>query len=314
MSNSLGKDTVKLKSCPFAAEFEWKNFQPALLENHIKVDKINKLLISGNKKISYMNHFNYENKLTNYCRNKNLSKIIFNKYNIPYPKYELLSNVKNNNIINFNFPLILKPIKGSRGQGMVGDIKDIKNLNERIISINPDNYIIQEQKKGKTYRILILNNKIIYVKESLPPFIKGNNADSISILIKKLNDQLKKKNKDFYVKRISYNYIREQGFDKDSIPPNNKKIFITNVINLGNGAQDYNYIPISDIHPVNLELFLKVSKIFKLNFCGIDYITNDLTTPYYFSDGNVLEVNTKPGFVGILENNPSFFLNTLFNK
>lgn len=314
MSVYLGKDPANLKSCPFAGEFEWKSFQPALLKNNIKVDKINKLLISGNKKISYMNHFNNKNKLTNYCRNKNLTKIIFDKYNIPYPKYELLSNVNNNNINNYKFPLILKPIKGSRGQGMIGDIQDIKNLNERIISINPDNYIIQEQKKGKTYRILILNNKIIYVKESLPPFITGNNKDTISMLIKKLNDQLKKKNKDSYVKRISYNYIREQGFDKYSIPPNHKKILITNVINLGNGAQDYIYIPISHIHPVNLELFLKVSKIFKLNFSGIDYITNDLSTPYYFSEGNILEVNTKPGFVGILENNPSSFLNTLFNK
>ena len=261
-----------------------------------------------------MNHFNNENKLTNYCRNKNLTKIIFDKYNIPYPKYELLSNTNNNIIKYFNFPLILKPIKGSRGQGMIGDIKDIKNLNERIISINPHNYILQEQKRGKTYRILILNNKIIYVKESLPPFIIGNNKDSIPILIKKLNDKLKKKIKDSYVKRISYNYIREQGYDKDSIPEHNKKIFVTNVINLGNGAQDYNYIPISNVHPVNLDLFLKVSKIFKLNFCGIDYITNDLSTPYYFSDGNILEVNTKPGFVGILENNPSTFFNTLFNK
>ena len=314
MSNCLGNDPIKLKSCPYAGEFEWKSFQPALLENNIKVDKINKLLISGNKKISYMNHFNKEDKLTTYCRNKNLTKIIFDKYNIPYPKYELLSNVNNNNINNLKFPLILKPIKGSRGQGMIGDIINIKNLNERIISINPDNYIIQEQKKGKTYRILILNNKIIYVKESLPPFITGNNKDPIHILIKKLNDQLKKKNKDSYVKRISYNYIREQGYDKDSIPPYNKKIFITNVINLGNGAQDYNYIPISNIHPVNLDLFLKVSKIFKLNFSGIDYITNDLTIPYYFSEGNILEVNTKPGFVGILENNPSTFFNTLFNK
>ena len=314
MSNCLGKDPVKLKSCPYAGEFEWKSFQPALLQNNIKVDKINKLLISGNKKISYMNHFNKEDKLTNYCRNKNLTKIIFDKYNIPYPKYELLSNTNNNNIKNFKFPLFLKPIKGSRGQGMIGDIKDIKNLNERIISINPNNYIIQEQKRGKTYRILILNNKIIYVKESLPPFIIGNNSDPIPILIKKLNDKLKKKNKDSYVKRISYNYIREQGYDKDSIPEHNKKIFVTNVINLGNGAQDYNYIPISNVHPVNLDLFIKVSKIFKLNFCGIDYITNDLSTPYYFSDGNILEVNTKPGFEGILENNPSNFFNILFNK
>ena len=104
MSNCLGSDPVKLKSCPYAGEFEWKSFQPALLENNITVDKINKLLISGNKKISYMNHFNNENKLTNYCRNKNLTKIIFDKYNIPYPKYELLSNTNNNIIKYFNLP------------------------------------------------------------------------------------------------------------------------------------------------------------------------------------------------------------------
>ena len=74
------------------------------------------------------------------------------------------------------------------------------------------------------------------------------------------------------------------------------------------------FFSLSKVKNENLELFLKVSKIFKLNFTGIDYITNNLSIPYYFSDGNILEVNTKPGFVGILENNPSTFFNTLFNK
>lgn len=313
LDNCSGKYPGIKKSCPYASEFEWKISGPILKKFNIEVDKKNKNLIYNNKTLSYFNHFNIDSKYTQYSRNKNLSNIIYDKYNIPYPKYSLLSKLDiNNNYLNY--PLIIKPINGTRGKDMIEDIKSNKELIYQMNKLDLSNYIIQEQKKGITYRILVLNNKIICIKESLPPFIIGNGNDDVETLIKKLNKSLKKNDKISYVKRVSYNYIKSQGFNKSSIVPSGKKVYITNVINRGNGAQESRFIPLTKLHPVNIELCLKVCESFKLNFCGIDYITKDLSQPYYLSDGNILEVNTKPAFSQILLKYPKQFFNALFNN
>ena len=179
--------------------------------------------------------------------------------------------------------------------------------------INTNKYIIQEQVKGKTYRILVLNNKIIYIRYYPTPSITGNGKDSIDTLIDKLNDKLKKGNPSSYVKFISYDYIKSQGYERDNILENNKKIYITNVINYWNGAQEISFINPDDIHPINIELFIHTAKAFKLNFIGIDYITSSLELPYYLSNGNIIEVNWKPGFQDIFNNNPEIFIRSLYS-
>ena len=77
---------------------------------------------------------------------------------------------------------------------------------------------------------------------------------------------------------------------------------------------DYEFINIDDVHPMNIELFLKINKAFKLNMSGIDFITDSLSTPYYLSDGNVLEVNWKPSFRAAIEFFPEPFILSLINN
>ena len=113
---------------------------------------------------------------------------------------------------------------------------------------------------------------------------------------------------------ISWKYIQKQGYSKYDIPIKNKKIYITNTINLWNGAQHSNYIPINTVHPDNIELFLKIHNAFKLKFSGIDYITESLEMPYYISNGNVIEINWKPGFSGAIKDYPDRFVQALLDN
>ena len=41
-------------------------------------------------------------------------------------------------------------------------------------------------------------------------------------------------------------------------------------------------------------MFKEINKILTFNLCGIDYITKDLSIPYYNS-GKIIEVNVTPG-------------------
>ena len=298
----------------FAHEIEMKELIPILKKYNIQINKIKKEIIYNNKTISYKDYFNNPtNKLTNYCSDKNLSKLIYEKYNIPYPKYVDIVDIQKH-INSFQFPIILKPKRNGGGNGIIEDIENIDELNKNMDKLDNNNYIVQEQKRGSTYRILVFNNKVIYIKRSKPPFVIGNNKDTVETLINTLNVKLKNKNKGAYVKRISDTYIKKQGYTRKSIVPYGHKLYITNVINFWNGAHDYEFINIDDVHPMNIELFLKINKAFKLNMSGIDFITTSLSKPYYLSNGNVLEVNWKPSFRPAIEFFPEPFVLSIINN
>ena len=80
----------------FAHEIERLELIPYLKKYEIKIDKINKNLIYNNKKISYQNYFNTNLEYVEYCRNKELSNIIYDKHNIPYPKTIKCKDLHNN--------------------------------------------------------------------------------------------------------------------------------------------------------------------------------------------------------------------------
>ena len=114
-----------------------------------------------------------------------------------------------------------------------------------------------------------------------------------------------------YVKELSYNYIKKQGYDKNSILEDNKKIYITNVVNTFNGADKNQYISLDTVHQVNIDLFLKAHKAFGLNFSGIDFISNSLEIPYNVNNSKFLEINWKPAFLGCVTTFQDTFLQTL---
>ena len=298
----------------FAREMEMKEIEPYYKKYNIQINKINKELRYNNRQISYKSYFNDKNlKLTSFCHNKSKSNIIYDKYNIPYPK-TINAIDYDGNYNELKYPVMLKPIKGAGGHGIISDINNQQQLIDKLNIVDKANYLIQEQIKGKKYRILILNNKIVYIKYDIPPYIIGNGKDTVEELIVILNKKLKAQKKGAYVKNISWKYIQKQGYSKYDIPIKNKKIYITNTINLWNGAQHSNYIPINTVHPDNIELFLKIHNAFKLKFSGIDYITESLEMPYYISNGNVIEINWKPGFSGAIKDYPDRFVQALLDN
>ena len=78
-----------------------------------------------------------------------------------------------------------------------------------------------------------------------------------------------------------------------SIVPAHNKVYITNVINMHNGAI-LERINISSIPHKNMELFINVGKVLDINCYGLDYISKDITIPYMEGKDVILEVNGTP--------------------
>ena len=83
--------------------------------------------------------------------------------------------------------------------------------------------------------------------------------------------------------------------DTFTIITNNKKISLSTISNFHNGATISN-VPLNTVHPDNLQMFKRVNQLLDKNISGIDFISNNLSIPFY-QLGAVIEVNSRPDIV-----------------
>jgi cyanophycin synthetase len=264
-------------------------------KDDILIDRENITLERYGKKINYKNINNISD--NRFINNKPLTNNLLYKNSIPvsnsYTWDNNLSSEENLQFTNsLQFPLVVKPIKGEQGYGVTTDITSNAELLQHINNLkNQDKEVlIEEQAKGKEYRIMVLNDKIIGITMKTPPSIIGDGENTINQLITNYNN---KKAKDYQIHKIDYNYIKKQGYDSNDILSQGEKIIITNVANMHNGSV-VEYVDINNVNPVNISLFKKINNVLGLKLSGIDYICEDLTIPYYLN-GCVIEVNSNPG-------------------
>ena len=123
--------------------------------------------------------------------------------------------------------------------------------------------MVEEYIQGHVYRVFIFNNKVIDVVQRERPFVIGNGNESLSNLINQRNQKLVQ-DKLFPTKNISSNLIKKQGYTMNSIISNNQIVYISDVINMHNGAI-LKRIDIQSIPRNNIDLFVNVAKILKIH-------------------------------------------------
>jgi cyanophycin synthetase len=228
------------------------------------------------------------------AKNKSLSNIIFEKNNIPVPKHIIIDNSNKYHYLYESipvFPCVLKPIDGMQGKDVNTYIKTIENFRvilEKLLE-SYDKVMLENQVYGDNYRIFVFNNKVIDVIKREQPFVIGDGINNVLTLIYNKNKK-QEINKLFATTNIDWEYIKEQGFNKESILKMNKKIFITNTINFHNGANPVR-IHLNEIPPINIEMFIKAHKLIGLECSGIDYMSPDIRIPYNKNDGHIIEIN-----------------------
>ena len=286
-------------------------------KHNIQVDRENKMLIKKNKKVRYVNQFNSKQSSRLSADKAKTSEILSNN-GLPVCNYVTWNNSLKNNenlrIINnkLSFPLVIKNIWGEKGEDVFTNIISNDTIIEKIEYLkkrNKKSIIIEEQCEGNKYRIMILNDKFIYASNDIKPIIVGDGISNIRTLI---NDYPNKTGLKPIV-NINEDLIKQQGYTLTDILEKNKELTVTNVVNISNGAKN-KYIHDYEIHPINMNLFYQINKVLGLNFSGIDYMTSDLSVPY-FQEGKIIEVNAAPGFSTTTQTNEEAttnFVNALF--
>lgn len=205
---------------------------------------------------------------------------------------------------------VVKPAAiAAHGEGITLGVKDRNTLTQAVAvarDINK-NVLIQQQVKGDDHRLLFIDYKFVAAVKRLPASVTGDGIHSVQDLVSQWNDNISH----------LWQQIRSGDTDADSVRGSTSKIPIDEVIsargkeflshiperaeivrvldksNVSLGGQTYD---ITD--QVNHELVAKIGQMLKtigLPLCGVDVLSEDISSSPDENRSFVIELNAAPG-------------------
>ncbi len=200
------------------------------------------------------------------------------------------------------FPLVVKPVGGNHGRGIT---VNIQNYEDALVAFRAakevsNSVIIEKFITGEDYRLLVINFKLVAAAKRTPAHVIGDGVSTIRQLVDKVNEDPRRGyGHENVLTQITINdltktIIAAKGYNEDSVIPKGERLILKDTANLSTGgtAEDVTDI----VHPSNVEMAERISRIIDLDICGIDIMTTDISKPLEETGGAVLEVNAGPGF------------------
>ncbi|MBT0607767.1 cyanophycin synthetase [Aequorivita echinoideorum] len=200
------------------------------------------------------------------------------------------------------FPLVVKPVGGNHGRGIT---VNIKNYEDALVAFHAaknvsQKVIIEKYITGEDYRLLVINNVLVAAAKRSPAHVIGDGKSTIKQLVDEVNkDPRRGYGHENVLTQITINDLTKtilsgKGYTEESVPKEGERVILKDTANLSTGgtAEDVTDI----VHPSNVSMAERISKIIDLDICGIDIMTTDISQPLNETGGAVLEVNAGPGF------------------
>lgn len=234
---------------------------------------------------------------------KQATKDILESCGVPVPKGEVVSTKKEifEAAERLGFPLVIKPLNGRQGQGVMTNIKNTDELFNVVNCLDKHykDYIIERYYEGNDYRLLVVDSQLIAASLRLPPFVIGNGKDSIELLIEEENkNPLRGECHEKPMTKIPLShtvscYLEKQDLTLKSVPKEGQIVQVVGNANLSTGGQA---IDVTDqIHPTLKEVAITAAKAMGLDVAGVDMICRNISEPFHPDKVAIVEVNAAPG-------------------
>lgn len=200
------------------------------------------------------------------------------------------------------YPIVIKPVDGNHGKGASINVTNwedakaalafAKNYSRRVI--------VEKFITGFDFRVLVIDNKLVAAAKRVPAHVIGNGKDNIQELIDITNldprrgygheNVLTK----IEVDRDTLDLLDRLEYTLETVPNNGELVYLKSTANLSTGGTS---VDVTDMmHPENIFLAERISRVIGLDICGVDIMAENLTQPLKENGGCILEVNAAPGF------------------
>ncbi|MBX2940450.1 MAG: cyanophycin synthetase [Ferruginibacter sp.] len=205
-------------------------------------------------------------------------------------------------IKKIGYPIVLKPISGNHGKGATTNIinweQAVKALAEA--KVYGRSVICEKFITGFDFRVLVINNKFVCAALRTPASVTGDGVHTIEWLVNETNKDPRrgygheKVLTQIKLDSFTQKMLDDKGYSLDTIPAEGELVLLKPTANLSTGGTSTDVT--DEVHPSNIFMCERISKIIGLDICGIDIMAPNLRLPITENGGAVLEVNAAPGF------------------
>lgn len=201
------------------------------------------------------------------------------------------------------FPCVMKPQDAEQGRGVTANIKNNEELMaaaSKARKYTNNQLVVQEHVWGCDHRLNIVNGNLTFVIKRSAPTIVGNGKDTVLELIDSENARRRRLRKedgisaeiDIEDKEIQHN-IASAGATPATILQVNQIIQLRENANISTGGlrEELN---IATVHPKVRKRCEAIAVSLRLDTCGVDYITPDITADPEQCKGAFIEINSMP--------------------
>jgi cyanophycin synthetase len=237
------------------------------------------------------------------AQDKQTTKRILSSAGLPVPKGRLIRNEDDAAALlqELPVPLTVKPLDGHHGQGVTLGISGEKEIRAAYAEAKRfGSAVIAEQfLRGKDFRILVVDGRMIAASERVPPSVTGDGEKSLRQLIEEENRNpargdghckpMTKIPADATTERL----LGAGGRSLDSIPDPGETVLLRATANLSTGGSASDVTEL--VHPETARICERAARLIGLDLCGIDLIASDISQPLRPGESGIIEVNAGPG-------------------
>ena len=205
-------------------------------------------------------------------------------------------------IAKIGYPIVLKPLDGNHGKGAS---INVKTYEEALAGLEyaqkySRRIIVEKFITGFDFRVLVIDNKLVAAAKRVPAHVVGNGKESIQQLIDTVNLDPRRgyghENvlTQIDIDRDTLDLLEKLNYTVESVPKTGEIVYLKSTANLSTGGTS---VDVTDMmHPENIFLAERISRVIGLDVCGVDIMAENLTQPLKENGGCILEVNAAPGF------------------
>ncbi|MEI7472660.1 MAG: cyanophycin synthetase [Chitinophagaceae bacterium] len=235
---------------------------------------------------------------------KEETKMLLEAAEIPVPSGTVVRTEEglDEAIEKYGYPLVIKPIDGNHGKGNTTNIINREQALKALEAAKQygRSSIVEKFITGFDFRVLVINHKFICAALRTPASVIGDGKNNIQYLIDEVNKDPRrgygheKVLTQITVDGSTMKMLEEKGYTLETVPAKSELVLLKTTANLSTGGTSTDVT--DEVHPANIFMCERISKIIGLDICGIDIMACDLRTPVSENGGAILEVNAAPGF------------------
>ncbi|MCC6589670.1 MAG: cyanophycin synthetase [Bryobacterales bacterium] len=234
--------------------------------------------------------------------NKHLTKALLREAGLPAPMGEV-ATTREEALAAFEkigAPVVVKPLDGNQGRGVFLNLQTADEVAEAFecASDHSRRVVIEELFRGRDYRVLVVNGRMVAASEKTPAHVIGTGTHRIRELIDITNrdprrsEHHSKALSSIKVDPVMEAYLRRHGRSLDTVPAAGETVWLRESANLSTGGEARD---VTDaVHPTMARMCERAARTIGLDICGIDFVVPDISQAWD-GTGGIIEINAAPG-------------------